>query len=209
MIGFGGSLEIELDVDRFANDEETRVVAVVVAKHAERRRREYRATEQPMIRGLLDTVGGYWSDSLPWYEWMTEQQVLKSCAEECGIPIHKLANLIAYQICPMNWQVFSWMGMALQGREYEENLFNSLSMYATTLANMRTEQRINASKAGRASGKARAKNARCSSEEVARGYETLMATGTEERNVAAKLATRFNFTPNHIRKLRKQAKNKT
>jgi len=40
-------------------------------------------------------------------------------------------------------------------------------------------------------------------------YETLMATGTEERNIAAKLAARFDVTPGRIRQLRKQAKNQT
>ena len=106
MIGFGGPIEIELDARRFENDEETRVIAVVVAKHAEKRRREYRATEQPIERGLLG-IEGFWSDSVPWFEWMTERQVIQPCAEDCGIPIHELANVIAYQISPINWQVFS------------------------------------------------------------------------------------------------------
>ena len=63
--------------------------------------------------------------------------------------------------------------------------------------------------AGRASGIARRKNVRCTPEAVAKEYQTLMATGTEEHNIAAKLAARFNVTSNHIRKLRKQAKNQT
>lgn len=66
-----------------------------------------------------------------------------------------------------------------------------------------------ARKAGLASGKVRSESVRCTPDVVAKEYRTLMATGTEERNIAAKLATRFNVTSNHIRKLRKQAKNQT
>ena len=208
MIGFAGPVEIELDATRFKDDEETRIVAGVVARHAENRRRTYRQTEQPIKLGLLE-IKGYWSDSVPWYEWMTESQILQPCAKECRLPIYELAYVIAYQIRPINWQVFSWMGMALQGSEYKEILTDSLSKHATALAQMRTTQRTQASNAGRASGKARAENVRCTPAVVAKEYQTLMATGTEERNIAAKLATRFNVTSNHIRKLRKQAKNQT
>lgn len=61
--------------------------------------------------------------------------------------------------------------------------------------------------AGLKSGNARRENVRCTPEVVAREYQILMATGTEERNIAAKLATRFSVTSNHIRKLRKRANN--
>ena len=60
--------------------------------------------------------------------------------------------------------------------------------------------------AGNKSGVARRSKVKCKPAEVARLYEVYMANGTEERNVAAKLATRFSVTPNHIRNLRKQAK---
>jgi hypothetical protein len=62
--------------------------------------------------------------------------------------------------------------------------------------------------AGHKSGVARRSKVKCKPEEVARLYKVYMANGTEERNIAAKLATRFSVTPNYIRNLRKQAKNK-
>jgi hypothetical protein len=206
MIGFGSPIEIELDAGRFANDEETRAVAVVVARHAERRRREYRATERPIGHGLL---GGevFWSDSVPWYEWMTEPQVLQPCAKECGIQIHELATIIGYRIQPVNWQVYVWMGMALEGQVHEKRFALAAALYGQILNDERKKKRAKASEAGRASGRARSERVRCTPEIVAKEYQILMATGTEERNVAAKLATRFNVTSNHIRKLRKQAKN--
>jgi hypothetical protein len=149
MIGFNSPAEIELDASRFSDDEETRVVAEVVAKYAEKRRQEYRASEQPIKRGLL-AIEGYWSDSVPWYEWMTEPQILQPCAEECQLPIYELANVIAYQMRPINWQVFSWMGAALEGREYGEILSNSLSKYATTLAAIRDKKQVDARSAANA-----------------------------------------------------------
>ena len=63
--------------------------------------------------------------------------------------------------------------------------------------------------AGRASGIARRKNVPCTPEVVESLYQSLMATGTEKRNIAAKLAARFDVTPNHIRNLLRQAKNQT
>lgn len=62
--------------------------------------------------------------------------------------------------------------------------------------------------AGQESGIARQKKARCTPEAVAKLYQQELATGTEKRNIAAKLAKRFNVTSNHIRNLHKQAKNK-
>ena len=67
-------------------------------------------------------------------------------------------------------------------------------------------QSQNGRMAGHKSGVARRSKVKCKPEEVARLYEVYMANGTEERNIAAKLATRFSVTPNHIRNLRKQAK---
>ena len=61
--------------------------------------------------------------------------------------------------------------------------------------------------AGRKSGIARRINVQCTPEQVAKLYETYLATGTEERYIAAKLATRFGVTSGHIRNLRKKAKN--
>jgi 3-mercaptopyruvate sulfurtransferase SseA len=151
MNGFGSLVEIELDPSRFPNDEETRAVAEVVTVHAENRRKEYRLTEQPIQLGLLGDEA-YWSKSVPWYEWMSEPQILQTCAEECGLKIYELANIVAYQIRPNNWQVFSWMGLALQGCEYEGVLTESLSKFTTALKDMRetsaSEARSNLAKTG-------------------------------------------------------------
>ncbi len=135
MMGFDGPAQIHLDVDQFASDAETLPIAKIVAAHAERRRAEYRLTEKKIKLGLLGSEG-YWSDSVPWYEWMTEPQVLQPCAEECGLKIEELAAVIAYQIVPMNWQVYSWMSVALQGRNYQEMLEGSLSRHAAINSKM-------------------------------------------------------------------------
>jgi hypothetical protein len=61
--------------------------------------------------------------------------------------------------------------------------------------------------AGHKSGIARRKKVRCTPEQVAKLYQQELATGTEKRNIAAKLASRLGVTSGHIRNLRKQAKN--
>jgi hypothetical protein len=66
-------------------------------------------------------------------------------------------------------------------------------------------QRENARRAGLASGKSRSESTYLTPESVNKDYQILMATGTEKRNVAAKLASRYEVTPDHIRKLRKKA----
>jgi hypothetical protein len=70
-------------------------------------------------------------------------------------------------------------------------------------------QSENGSMAGRASGIARKEKARCTPEMVERLYQQEMASGTEKRNIAAKLAKRFKVTSHHIRSLLRQAKNQT
>lgn len=59
--------------------------------------------------------------------------------------------------------------------------------------------------AGQESGIARRKKAQLTPEAVAKLYQQEMATGTEKRNIAAKLANRFNLTSHQIRNLRRQA----
>ncbi len=204
MIGFGSPVEIELDASRFIDDQETRVVAEVVSRHAENRRCKYRETEPQITNGLLRVLG-YWSDSVPWYEWMTEPQVLEPCAQECGLNIHQLASLIAYQIRPPNWQVFSWMGMAFEAIGDSKRFALAAVLNQSVLDDMRKRKQKQASEAGLASGKTRSENVRCTPEVVANEYQKLMATGTEERDIASKLAQRFNVTADHIRKLRRRA----
>ncbi len=144
MIDFVSAGPVQLDANVFADDPETFDVAKVVAVHAEKRRAQYRATEKPAVNGLLQSGETYWSDTVPWYEWMSEPSVLQPCAEECGLKIWQLADVIAYQIRPSNWQVFSWMGMALHGEEYKEMLTGALSRHVAKLENMRTESQAQA-----------------------------------------------------------------
>lgn len=59
--------------------------------------------------------------------------------------------------------------------------------------------------AGQESGIARRKKAQLTPEAVAKLYQQEMATGTERRNVAAKLAKRFGVTSHHIRNLLRHA----
>lgn len=70
-------------------------------------------------------------------------------------------------------------------------------------------QSKNGSMAGIKSGKARRKKAQCEPQEVERLYRQEMEAGTEKRDVAAKLARRFEVSPHHIRNLLRKAENQT
>ena len=142
-LGINEPVQINLDADEFSSDAETFPIAKIVSAHAEKRRAEYRHTEKQIQRGLLGSKG-YWSESVPWYEWMSEPQVLQSCAEECGLKIWQLAEVIAYKIRPDNWQVFSWMGLALQGRDYGEMITGVLSHHVAQTESMRAQSQLEA-----------------------------------------------------------------
>ena len=134
------STQIVLDADEFAGDPDMFRIATLVSMHAERERAAFRQTEKRKKLGLLD-IDGYWSETVPWYEWMSEPQVLETCAADCKLPIGQLAAVIAYQITPSNWQVFSWMGMALQGREGQEVLTVALKRHTEQIAKYRADRR--------------------------------------------------------------------
>jgi hypothetical protein len=196
--------EIHLDAARFVDDEETFAVAVVVARHAEKRRADYREGERPIVHGQTGEEV-YWSDTVPWFEWMSDPQILQPCAKECGLHIWQLAFVIAYQIQPNNRQVFLWMGQALQDAEREKHFVNTIISDASNLTATREHQRKRASRAGQASGESRRESMKCTPDQVAKEYLTMMATGTEERDVAEKLAHRHGVSATHIRNLRKKA----
>ena len=144
---FDGTVQILLDADEFARDAETFPIAKIVAAHAEKRRTEYRRTEKPNKCGRRATEV-YWSDTVPWYEWMSEPQVLETCADECQLRIEELAAVIAYQIRPSNWQVFSWMSVALQERDYQEIITNQLLRHKAQIRQTGIERKALLSSAG-------------------------------------------------------------
>ena len=210
--------DIQLDVTRFSKKGKIYEVAVFVSKHAEIRRAEYRLNE---IQGkfpdaelrLIKSKGPltqvyyfkkYWSDFIPWYEWMSEPNVLSMCAKECGLEIWELADFIADEFKPKNWQVFSWMALAYRFSQHGNKVLSVLDEYVVKHDEVLESQRSRARIAGLASGQSRSESSVLSPESVNKGYQILMATGTEERYVAAKLASRFGVTPDHIRKLRKK-----
>lgn len=211
--------DIQLDANRFSNKEKIYEVALLVSRYVENRRDEYRLRETQGVypdsefqlinsRGPLTQIcysKKYWSDFIPWYEWMSETSVLKLCAKECGLEIWELANLIAEEFRPKNWQIFCWMALAYQLSQHGSSALNVLNEYAVKFDEVLESQRSRARLAGLASGQTRKESAKLTSKLVSEQYQLLMATGTEERNVASKLASRYEVTPDHIRKLRKKA----
>lgn len=211
--------DIQLNANRFIKKKKTFRVALLVSKHAEKRRAEYRINEMQGVfpeseiqaiksKGPLTEIyysTKFWSDYIPWYEWFSESDVLRLCAQESGLKIWELAEFIADELKPKNWQVFSWMALAYRLSQHGNTLLEVLNEHVEEHDQALNNQRKNARRAGLASGKSRSKSTYLTPESVNKNYQILMATGTEERNVAAKLASRYEVTPDHIRKLRKKA----
>jgi hypothetical protein len=211
--------EIQLDVNRFRNQKKIHEIALLVFKHAEKRRAEYRLNE---IQGLysdsefqlIKSSGPltqihfskkYWSDFIPWYEWISEPHVLRLCAKECGLEIWQLGQLVADEFKPKNWQVFSWMALAYQLNQYGNKVVSVLDKYVAKHDEVLEKQRSSARNAGLASGQIRKEKSKLTPKLVSEQCQLLMATGTEERNVASRLANRYRVTAGYIRKLLKKA----
>ena len=210
--------DIQLNANRFIKKKKTFRVAQLVYKHAEKRRAEYRINEMQGVfpeseiqaiksKGPLTEIyysTKFWSDYIPWYEWLSESDVLSQCAQESGLEIWELAEFIADELKPKNWQVFSWMALAYRLSQHGNTLLEVLNEHVEEHDQALKNQRNNARRAGLASGQSRSKSSDLTPESINNFYQTYMATGTEERYVAAKLARRFRVTPDHIRKLRKK-----
>ena len=211
--------DIQLDVTRFSNKGKIYEVALLVFKHAEKKRAEYRINEIQGVfpeseiqaiksKGPLTEIyfsTKFWSEYIPWYEWLSESDVLRLCAQESGLEIWELAEFIVDELKPKNWQVFSWMALAYRLSQHGSTLLEVLNEHVEEHDQALKNKRNNARRAGLASGKSRSESTHLTPEFINKNYQLLMATGTEERDVAAKLASRFGVTPDHIRKLRKKA----
>jgi hypothetical protein len=211
--------DIQLNTKRFNKKKKTFLVAELVSKYAEKRRAEYRINEMQGVfpeseiqaiksKGPLTEIyysTKFWSDYIPWYEWLSESNVLSQCAQESGLEIWELAEFIADELKPKNWQVFSWMALAYRLSQHGSTLLEVLNEHVEEHDQALKNKRNNARRAGLASGKSRLESTHLTPEFINKNYQLLMTTGTEERNVAAKLASRFGVTPDHIRKLRKKA----
>jgi hypothetical protein len=213
--------EVRLDASRFSKKKNIYPIALVVGMHAEKLRTQYRSEEEPGVYPefeyrvierhgpLTQTYWSqqYWSDFVPWYEWISEPIALRYCAKECDLEIWQLAQKIADEIRPKNWQVFSWMAMAYQSSQHSNDLLKLTNEYASQHRMMLKKQQSGARIAGLISGKIRRENAKVTPEEIHQHYQVLMATGTEKREVAGKLARRFGCSADYIRKIYKKSEN--
>ena len=124
---------------------------------------------------------------------------------QVSLIVWELAEFIADELKPKNWQVFSWMALAYRLSQHGNTLLEVLNEHVEEHDQVLKNQRKNARRAGLASGKSRSESTYLTPESVNKDYQILMATGTEKRNIAAKLANKYEVTPDHIRKLRKKA----
>lgn len=198
--------EVHLDPSQFINDEETFKVAVIAAKHAEQRRADFQRTEIPIdgyVTEQIDTLTSgssktffravskrqkvFASASVPWYEWISDPQVLEPCATECGMALHELADVLAFRIKPRNWQTFLWMAQAKRN-QIDSSAVEKMIAYRRAQDMDAERARLSVEMAGRGIG----------------GLDKRHATSRMLREWAAEEALKHSGTPTEIaRKLLK------
>lgn len=185
---------IHLNPKEFSGDKTAYKIAKAVSAFAEKRRAEYREKEKP-IPGML---GGtfYYSETVPWYEWMEETDVLGSCADSIGMSMVDMADAIANRIQPPNWKIFSLMALALKWHEGGR----SLATYKKKVEAEREKKRKVLIEKGKNSGKKRTAKAKASLEKVKRVYDKLVQARRPRREIAGVIAQRLGVTADFVRK---------
>ena len=129
--------DIQLNANRFIKKKKTFRVALLVSKHAEKRRAEYRINEMQGVfpeseiqaiksKGPLTEIyysTKFWSDYIPWYEWFSESDVLRLCADESGLEIWELAEFIADELKPKN-ELFVNVNLTPFENDFYESLWD-------------------------------------------------------------------------------------
>lgn len=127
------AVRARLDTTQFAHDAELYRIAVALSEASETERQRYKKTETPFRRGLLSNETGYWSDGVPWFEWVSDVQTLDRCAKGLDITLADLADTIAYRFKPTNWLMFSWMAEAIRGRASSEAIVGLVERLSTKI----------------------------------------------------------------------------
>lgn len=186
---------IHLNPEEFSRDKTAYKIAKAVSAFAEKRRAEYRKKEKPTPGMLGGTF--YYSETVPWHEWLEELDVLGSCADSIGMSMVELSDAIATRIQPPNWKVFALMALAFKWHEGGR----SLATYKKNVEAEREAKRKAAAKAGKDSGKTRKGTAKAPLDKVIRERDRLVQSGKAKREIAGILANRFGVSPGYIRTL--------
>jgi hypothetical protein len=133
----------------------------------------------------------------PWYELLTNGEVLKAIASDTSWELDALCNVIVKKLKPPNWEVFFWMGHAIKADRDEVRVSKLYS-------DAREASRLKAKKAGIASGTARRakKEPKITAEKAREEHERLLKERKiKPRDISGVIAKKYGVTPDWVRKL--------
>ena len=114
---FIGTDDVHLKPANYQNRANLLPLVDAIVKETEHERERQRANESPRAavlrrgQGLIQGPGPdyYPCDHRPWYELLTDWNVISRCAVALGIEKTALLKLVIEELGPPNWLVFFWM----------------------------------------------------------------------------------------------------
>lgn len=168
-LGIGASWQVDLDPSNYAAStaaaELARKLAPFILAQRQARRDAERAAHDAdpggaakrgnLLGGLLGPAGVpgldfFAVDSTPWYELLTDVELLDRCAQALGLRGSALAQAVVDHLMPPNWQVYFWMGRALESVPLEMALSWSADAAKVARAEAEQAERSKATSKGRA-----------------------------------------------------------
>ena len=193
---------VKLDPKLFKSDPAVHWLARVISVNIELYRLDLIGAEPP-LEGLLGGVF-YTSEATPWYELLTNGEVLKAIVRDTSWELDTLCKFIVKKLKPPNWELFFWMGHAIEADRDGERLEKLFSDAREALIDAREGLRLKAKKAGIASGTARRakKEPKITAEKAREEHERLSKERKiEPRDIAGVIAKMYGVTPDWVRKL--------
>lgn len=190
---------VKLDPKLFKSDPLVHQLARVVSENIERYRLDLIGAEPPR-EGLL--VGAFYpSEATPWYELLTNGEVLKAIVRDTGSELDTLCKDIVEKLKPPNWELFFWMGHAIRSFHDEDRVVKLFSEHIEA-------KRYWAKKAGIKSGDVRRekKEPKITVEKACEERERLLKAGKmKPRDIAGVIGKNHGVSPDWVRKLLRQS----
>lgn len=195
---------IKLDPKLFKSDPAVHWLARVISVNIELYRLDLIGAEPPG-EGLLGGVF-YTSEATPWYELLTNGEVLKAIVRDTSWELDTLCKVIVEKLKPPNWELFFWMGHALKAfrerdiADRDQGRMRKVFIEKLSLFNERDAIRKQiSSDAGKKSGEARRRKG--TPDQVIELYKKNLRDSTEKHLIAHSIANKVSVTAQHVRKI--------
>jgi len=205
------SEEIDLYPNDFRGDNELLAIAKVLSDHVALARARYRSNEAPVRRqqrteGLPLIRSVFWSDSVPWYEWLMDLEVLEGCARACDLAPAELADVLAFRLRPSNHLAFLWMAEAMRSKDWAQGRDAFGARVAGEIDRDRRARQARAAQNGKKSAEVRAQASDVLRAKLQEHQERLLAQGKPKQSVAKMLADSHGISEQHVRRMLKESR---